>query len=188
MKNSKHLLLLVLTLVLLTGCSQSESNIENYLNTGSDIDHVSTSIMPKLNELPEYQNIEYNYKHKSALIFDSEAVVLVLEYDPETYEVEKSKLESDFTYLEEQVISDFDNEKYYIPQPAFSINNYDFKVVSSTNKDDFDYPKSFGMLATSDEDKRIAYLYYYDTDLDYIRSESSTPMAEFVSENFDYEF
>ena len=46
------------------------------------------------------------------------------------------------------------------------------------------YPKSFGMIGTSDEKKRIAYLYFYDFDLDV----GEANMAQFVKDYFDYEF
>ncbi|MPN09725.1 hypothetical protein SDC9_157017 [bioreactor metagenome] len=44
------------------------------------------------------------------------------------------------------------------------------------------------MIGISDEEKSIAYLYFYDYDLDYIRKDKDSPMADFVNENFKYDF
>ena len=45
------------------------------------------------------------------------------------------------------------------------------------------------MIGMSDEKNSIAYLYFYDSDLDYIGDEEdSQPMASFVKEYFKYDF
>ena len=45
------------------------------------------------------------------------------------------------------------------------------------------------MIGISEEKKSIAYLYFYDGDLDYIAEENEkNPMANFVKEYFKYKF
>ncbi len=45
------------------------------------------------------------------------------------------------------------------------------------------------MIGTSDDKKSIAYLYFYDSDLDYIsKKDRGTSMEGFVKEYFDYDF
>jgi len=45
--------------------------------------------MPELEDLPEYENIEYKYTHVSLLIFESHSVALIVSYDDNTFENEK---------------------------------------------------------------------------------------------------
>jgi len=69
------------------------------------------------------------------------------------------------------------------------MKNYDFKVVAGNDKSKAEYPKSFGMIGTSDEKKSIAYLYFYDNDLDYIGDiDEKSPMSNFVKKNFKQDF
>jgi hypothetical protein len=171
--------------LLTTSCRRSNSNIKDYLNTGTQIDTNSKNIMPTLGELPKYQNIEYKYTHKTILmfIFESESVALIVKYDDETYKSEKNKLAEKYVFLSQKVGEDI------IPEYEFLLNGYTFKVVAGNEKNSTEFPKSFGLIGTSDEKKSISYLYFYDVDLDYIgeRNEKS-PMANFVNEYFDYDF
>ncbi|MCM1989555.1 hypothetical protein [Oceanirhabdus seepicola] len=186
----KYLIIILIAFVLcITGCSKSSSNIENYLNSGTTIDSNAKDIMPNLDDLPEYQNISYKYTHKSMFIFESDSVALIVNYDDKTYKSEKDKLAKKYTFLEEKVDSDYDESKYFIPEYEFSINSYTFKVVAYNKKSNTEFPKSFGMIGTSEEKKSIAYLYFCDFDLDCIGQENDKhPMADFVKNYFDYDF
>jgi len=45
------------------------------------------------------------------------------------------------------------------------------------------------MIGVSEDKKSIAYLYFYDSDLDYIGDEDEeNPMANFIREYFKYKF
>lgn len=171
-----------------TGCSKSSTDINHYINNGRDIDTDVKDFMPDIEDLPEYKNISYKYNNKSIILFASDAITLVAEHDEETYENEKEKLTKIYSFLKRKVVSDADERKYYIPEYEFSINSYDFKIVDENNNYNGEYPKSFGMIGTSDKKKSIAYLYFYDTDLDYIENDNEKPMANFVKEYFEYEF
>lgn len=145
--------------------------------------------MPILNDLPKYKNIAYKYTHKSMYIFQSDSVALVLNYDDKTYKSEKDKLAQKYFFLEPKTDSNADKSKDIIPEYKFSINSYTFKIVAENKKNDTQFPKSFGMIGTSDEKKSIAYLYFYDEDIDYIGEENDKhPMANFVKEYFEYGF
>ncbi|MCY6354325.1 hypothetical protein [Clostridium sp. ZS2-4] len=186
----KYLIIILIAFVLsITGCSKSSSNIENYLNSGTTIDTNAKDIMPKLDDLPKYENIAYKYTHKTIFLFESYSVALIVNYDDKTYQSEKDKLAEKYTFLEEKVESDYDESKYFIPEYEFSINSYTFKVVAEDANSNTEFPKSFGMIGTSEEKKSIAYLYFYDFDLDYIGQENDRhPMANFVKEYFEYDF
>lgn len=181
-------ILMIVLMVSFTGCSKSSTDIETYLNNGTEIDEDAKNFMPALEELPKYQDISYKYNHISIIFFESNAITLVVEYDEETYEKEKEKLTEKYKFLDQKVVSEFDEDKYYIPEYEFQINSYDFKVVEESDNYKAKYPKSFGIIGTSDEKKSIAYLYFYDFDLDYIGEDNESPMVDFVKEYFKYDF
>lgn len=172
---------------------KSSTDIKNYLNTGEKmLDTNAKDVMPKLNELPKYKSISYKYNHKSILFFESDAVTLVLTYDDKTYKREKDKLTKTYTFLNKKIeFSDMDDDeyKYIIPEYEFSINTYNFKVVGEEGKGNTEFPKSFGIIGTSDKKKSIAYLYFYDFDLDCIgKKNDKNPMENFVKDYFNYDF
>lgn len=137
--------------------------------------------MPTLDTLPEYEDIEYRYMNKTMLMFQSYSIALIVKYDDKTYESEKRKLAENYTLMN---ITSAANDETITPEYEFSINSYTFKVVKGN-----EFPKSFGMIGTSDEKQSIAYLYFYDFDLDYIGDENdSNPMPDFVKQYFDYDF
>lgn len=188
MRKKCLLIFMIVLMVSFTGCSKYSTDIQKYLNSGTNIDTDAKNFMPKLEELPKYQDISYKYNHSSIILFESDAITLVVEYDEETYEKEKEKLTEKYKFLDQKVVSDFDKDKYYIPEYEFQINNYDFKVVEESDNYKAKYPKSFGIIGTSDEEKSIAYLYFYDSDLDYIEEDNESPMVDFVKEYFKYDF
>jgi hypothetical protein len=188
----KYLIIILITFILcITVYSRSRSNIKYYLNSGISIDSNAKDIMPTLNDLPKYQNIACKYTHKSIIVFESDSVALVVKYDDKTYKSEKDKLAKKYTFLDQKIAFNSDESKYIIPAHEFSINSYTFKVVAGTvnGKGNTQFPKSFGMIGTSERKKSIAYLYFYDTDLDFIgRKNDKKPMANFVKDYFDYDF
>ena len=84
------------------GCSKSNSNIDEYLNSGEVIDNFAKSFMPSIEKLPESKSVEYRYTNNSIIISQSDSIALVVSYDNLTYEKEKEKLKEQYTYLEDR--------------------------------------------------------------------------------------
>ena len=176
-------------ILIFTGCNKSSTNIDEYLNSGNIIDTEAKDFMPPIEDLPAYKNISYKYNSNSAAFFMSDAITLVVEYnDKQTYEKEKENLTNKYKFLERKVASDPEEIKYYVPEHEFSIDSYVFKVADKNDNYTVEYPKSFGMIGTSDAKKSIAYLFFYDSDLDFIRDDNESPMANFVKDYFEYDF
>lgn len=189
MRKKYYLIFISILILIFFGIVYSNAtSIKKYLNNGTNIDTYAKDFMPAIEDLPEYQNISYKYNHFSLVLFETEGITLIVKYDEETYEDEKKKLAEKYEFLDHKVFSIFDQSKYYIPEYEFSINNYIFKVADSSENYQAAYPKSFGMIGISDEEKSIAYLYFLDLDLDYIDNDNETPMAVFVKKNFKYDF
>lgn len=174
--------LIVLFISLFITIPKTDSDITNYLKHNSPIDSYSREVMPDLEYLPEHQDKEYRYHHKMGA-FPSESVVLVVKYDDKIYESEKAKLNEKYVFSEEKVNKNQDEDEL-LAENEFSINTYKFKVVGEDTDLSTSDVKSFGMIGMSDEENSIAYLYYYDSELDYI----SDNLDEFVDHYFDYDF
>ncbi|WP_346848642.1 hypothetical protein [uncultured Clostridium sp.] len=178
----------VLILILIGFNKANTTNIKKYLNNGTRIDTHAKNFMPAIVDLPKYQDISYKYNHVPRIFFETDTITLVVKYDEETYKKEKENLTEKYRFLDHKVVSDFDVSEYYIPEYEFSINDYDFKVADGNDNYETIYPKSFGMIGISDKKKSIAYLYFYDYDLDYIQKDNKNPMVDFVKKYFKYDF
>lgn len=189
MKKKYFIIISIISVLIIIGIVRSHSNINEYLSRDNIIDLKAMDVMPRLDDLPEYEDIEYISNHKSMIIFDSDSIALIVKYNEDTYETEKRKLEDKYTFLNRKVESEFDKTKYFIPENEFSINSYNFRVIDESQSSNIEFPKSFGIIGTSDEKNSIAYLYFYDKDLDLIDTEGGdSPMADFVKEYFKYNF
>ena len=172
---------IVMMLLTLCSCAQTDSNIENYDRDVSN--YQATAFMPDLNEIGEYQDIDYLLR-KDELIFPDYALRLIVKYEKDAFLKEKERLKSAYTYLDAPQTADFDNSVYAIPVEEFSAAGFEFKI---TVFDDTDYPKNFGMVGVSDQKCEIAYLWVYSPDLDCIckvGEDQETQMREFVEYHF----
>ena len=127
-------LILMLTIVsfLFTGCGNQEeisTDIDNYASDCEAVENASV-MMPDLNELGEYADIKYTHQvtcYSRFMGFYSDGLALFVKYDTDTYEEEKKKVLSSYTFLEEPII--LDSEIYEIPVTEFKYNNYLMKIV-----------------------------------------------------------
>lgn len=163
------------------------TNIQNYLATGSNLDEEAKHMMLTLENLPKYKDIDYKYTNKRFFFFESHSVVLSIQYNDETYKSEKENLEETYKFLNTKKIDFKQNGALVPPYYEFSVNTYTFRIVKDVK--DYEgysmgYHKSFGLIGSSNEKKRIAYLYFYDFDLDV----GEDNMEQFVKQYFDYEF
>ncbi len=185
----KHLIALVVALIaiLLGACGFADTNINHYLESGKPIDDYATDVMPDLESLPHYNSIDYQFYDKYSILGAPRSMLLVVAYDQQTYEDEKRKIDDKYTFLDHAVEAEAWPETFLMPEYDFTIEDYHFRVVAGNEEDYTEYPKRFGMVATSDEKKEIAYLYFSDYDLDFISSPNvDQTMTDFVKEYFRY--
>ncbi|MBE1556863.1 hypothetical protein H4683_003989 [Filibacter limicola] len=55
---------LMTVVLLLTGYSRISTDIDEYLNTGTAMDTDAKDVMPSLDELPTYRDIDYRHTQK----------------------------------------------------------------------------------------------------------------------------
>ena len=166
--------------------TSTEKSLEDYSERRQAYVALS-DVFPDLTTLPGSENIYYQHRYKRIFpFFAADSLLFVVTYDSKTYETEKKKLEK-FTFLDHSIRS---RENYEIPEYEFKIKSFTFKVLDNNEDEEkFEYPKYFVMIATSDEKNSIAYLCFYDNDLDYIsETNEEGSMAKFVKEYYRYKW
>ena len=175
---------MLLFAVLLSGCDKIDTNIENYLNTSHpEVTKQAEKVMPSLEEIGNYQDINYWYGYQDVLFFQSHAFLLKVFYSQKEYFEKLENIQQQYVFLEEPV--QYTQERFLLPQAEFELDGYHFQVVSQTKDWEAVYPKDFMMIGCSEEQNSIVYLYFYDENLDYISTqEEPKSMEEFVREYF----
>lgn len=164
-----------------------KSDINQYEKDLQEIANASI-LMPKLDSLSGYTDIEYTYKIKcySTLVgFYSDAFALFVTYDQNHYNAVKGTILSEYTFLEEPVMRSADT--YELPVTEFEYKGYCFKIVPDKEYINYCACKSFMMIGFNDETSRIVYMYYYDFDIDYL-AEVGENLEEEMCELIDTAF
>lgn len=168
-KIARRVLLLVSLLLAssLLGCSFYTSyksdrteDYDKFVSMSPDSD----SLMPNIEDLGNYMSAVFGFKRyvqSAVLRFDSECVSLFASYDRYNYDTEREKALASYEFLKEPVLF---RGNYIYPVASFEYNGYSFRIVP---KDHYE-PKSFLMVGVNDAKMKIAYLFYHDTDLDYL--------------------
>lgn len=103
----------------------------------------------------KYESIE-SYKYHSMAIFSQEAYATIVKYDKDNFESKKSNIESNHKFYSVPV----DDEE---AEPAFSYEDFSFRVEVS----DW-YPKEMNLVGINEATNEIAFITFYDYDLDTI--------------------
>ena len=144
-------------------------NINRYVNLT-----MTNDILPKLEELGEYEDVDFKFYRDNMLIFQSDTYILKVSYDDENYEKEKELIDNNYIYQTETLI-DVVDENTYKKEPSFMLDTFNMKMLSQAEYR-LDYPKELVFIGKSDEKKTISYVYYLNWDLDYI----DIPFEEFL--------
>lgn len=122
--------------------------------------------LPTLAMLEPYENMRFHYQVRDAALFQAHAFVLIVEYSGQEYENQKASIEDAYTWRTEGI--EGETEKV---SPVFDLDGFAFRSVAGGF-----YPCEMFLVGTCDEAGEIAYIYFYDIDLDYI----SRDMSQFV--------
>lgn len=141
--------------------SKTDTNWNNYDMYRTEL-HYAEEFLPSQNEFSNTKAVHLSYQKNFMLMFISKTVAVTVQYTPEEYLGAKESITQRYEFLDAPMLQRGDNN--YILDNAFTYKGYDFRVVS------YGYGgcKYFGMVGTNDDTCSIAYLYYSDTDLDYI--------------------
>jgi hypothetical protein len=139
--------------------SKTDTNWNNYDMYRTEL-HYAEEFLPSQNEFSNTKAVHFSYQKNFMLMFISKTVAVTVQYTPEEYLGAKESITERYDFLDAPLLYHRDND--YELDNAFSYMGYDFCVVS------YDGCRYFGMVGTNDDTCSISYLYYSDTDLDYI--------------------
>lgn len=157
-----------------------DKNTSHY-NNRLDTTKNASVVMPRLSEIGDYKSVNFAYQHQVQSLFmsfENHSISLFVFYG-DNYESQKELTNEKYEslFLSEKrggfIICDFD------------YNGYDLKIVPDltyrTNKDGEGFPTvhSFMTVGFNDSKKAIAFLYYYDFDIDTISFEGEKEDATY---------
>lgn len=142
------------------------------------------------NTIGDYRDYSYSL-HRIDGIFSSDGSVLIADYEQEAFEEQLKSIDRSYRFLTEQIT---DEKHCWIlsPPSVFRIGNWTFRTLDESqaeNRSCNSFPKSIQMIAVNEQSMRIAYLDFYDSDLDYLAEQGETDyMESFIKENFSVNF
>lgn len=149
--------------------------------------------LPTLEELGTDCKIDFTYKKTSYYIFTTYGIALFVQYDSEDYGEKKSETLGKYQFLDAPAV-DFSGDIQLTESVDY--RGFHFQIAPDPEyiyfQDTPEYRehhscKSFVMIGTNDDTHTIAYLYFFDPDVDYIATEDEDPYAEMQSE-IDFAF
>jgi hypothetical protein len=149
----KVVLAVILFTLLITGCGQVYTNMDDYQEYLDSIPG-SNAFMPVLTDIPVYRACEIYYYERLG-----QSINLVITYSNETYETAKETVLRSYLFLQTPLM-EFDY--YLVPETEFEYRSFTIKVVDDDN---FDYPEQFGMIGYSDAHHQISFLFFFDDSL-----------------------
>ena len=126
---------------------------------GEQVDIYCPYELPYLDDLAPYEDYRFNYTARRAFIFESHAYILIAEYDETAYAGRKAELEAVCIWREEEIRGEAEGVN-----PNCALDGFEFRCAEGG-----DYPKEMLLVGTNDGTREIAYIYFFDQDLDYIR-------------------
>lgn len=170
---------MLMIFVFLTGCSKEEyyqstdiSKYEEYIDV---VTHEKDyEFFPDLDSINSSNSTNIMYVERTGSLVRSKSLVLSITVPENNYLTLKDDYLAKYSYFSELIL-DSDNE------PVISSNEFYYGTftIFIIRNDDFDYPKNFGMIGYSDDRNEIIWLFYSDSDIDYIRD-----MSHFLEINF----
>lgn len=133
---------------------------------GEQIDITCTYDLPYLSELEPYDGYRFHYTANRGGIFEEHTYILIVEYNGEGYLQKKDRLENEYTWRSDLIEGEDEGVS-----PEFELDGFTFRSVEGGY-----YPKEMLFIGISDERNEIAYIYYWDPDLDYV----SPTVADFL--------
>lgn len=172
MKRVLCMLLICTLLLTLTACERNVTDIRVYERYAEH-----DRYLPSLDELGEYTSVQALYHHDSALIFFWDAYNLIVSYGKEDYEQAKSAVEERYTFRDDTNRSAGerkDNDRELVDYPPYcDLCGYHLRMLDGQS-----FPNDVYFVGTNDSEKKIAYVRFYDSDLDGVDSLEAFLMDE----------
>lgn len=139
----------------------------------------SCAHLPSVAQLGQYTDLKFKYLQKQYFIFESEAYTVKATYSGS--EFEKMTQWIDDTYQFQNTVKNYRDEETEMPA-SFRLGDFAFRMLSLEAYDLY-YPKELIFVGVSHNRNEIAFIYFYDFDLDYI----DRSFADFLVEECGWE-
>lgn len=192
MKKSAKITALVSVLVIVClaaafyfGCNNTVKGMDKYHKTvNDDSDYINF----ELEELGTYDSIDFQRTKTGGLLFSSTGSMLVAHYGDDEF-LNQLNTVNNFDYQTVPVHIYSDETEMALPETEFEIGGWNFKVLKNRSLN-YSYPKSIDFVAVNEEENKIAYMTFYDQDLDCLCdvTEADGYMTKFIEKYFKYDF
>ncbi|MBR1535066.1 MAG: hypothetical protein IJ639_11915 [Ruminococcus sp.] len=147
----------MLFIVALTGCSEIDTSADTYEKFAAE-----NGIMPTIDSLSDCRSVQ-TMKYERFDILP--AYTLIAEYDAEHYPSAVNAVNEKYTFQMEPMTDKVEGNKL---NPTFSYDGYDFSVLNLKKycKEDSEFPEELYFIGINREERKIAYVYFYDQSLD----------------------
>ena len=159
---------------MVTGKSFDFKKYEEYRNKVGSAYGTAKGLLPPVDELGNYETVQFAYKQVAYFFFQSEGISLFLDYNEENYALAKSYVEENYTFIDDSdTVAKADYKYYQFPVASFEYKEYSFRIaptpqVSESSEEPYYMCKSFVMIGYNESLLSVAYLYFYDFDIDYL--------------------
>lgn len=188
---TKRKLLIIISAVIVVCLVAFSYFSNNYIETGLEkynekISQNSNYINFSLNELGSYDDVYFQSTKTGGFIFSSYGSMLIASYNDADFIKQLNSVNA-FNYQSDVIF--FDDSKYTLPETEFYINDWHFKVLEGKSPN-FSIPKDIDLIAVNESSRQIAYLTFYDQDIDYLCKSDKQDgyMKKFVKKYFKYKF
>ena len=138
--------------------------------------------MPEIDEMGEYEELEYyHFAQIYTLLFMSDVHTVVCQYSEEEYEAQKSYIEENYVFITEDYLDQSRDDGDYYLSPTAEVDGFTFRYLDESSYG-FYHPKYIVLIGMNDETREIAYIDFYDIDLDYL-----SPLDEFILDECGWE-
>ena len=169
MKKLICLLMAVVLLLSLTGCSRNNTDIAIYEKIAAEDKN-----MPELSDLGDYISVNTLYHYGMIFIYEWSAYNLIVEYREEDYKNAKAAAQEKYTFETEELKGKrsigYDAWQDVSLSPSFTFEGYQMNLLKQGELYSERFPKLMYYVGFNDETHKIAYVFFRDFDLDSVSS------------------
>lgn len=157
MKKALCILLSLLFILTLTGCSPTDTSAETFEKFAAE-----NGIMPSIDSLTDCRSVQ-TMKYETIDILP--AYTLIAEYDAEHYPSAVNAVNEKYSFQKDSMTDKVEENTL---KPTFSYDGYDFSILDLKKycKEDSKFPEELYFIGINTEKRKIAYVYFYDQSLD----------------------
>ena len=155
--------LLILLLLMRLAAPYVEDGQDGDINAYFELSR-QEDFLPTLAELGVMEEMSYRHYYDNYAFFRHDSYLLRVKYDKDAFPAALDALYRRYTFSDEPVIDEFTGKK----QRTFTLDGFDFTLLPDSNGEELEYTKKMLFIGVNESTREIAYVYFYDPDLDMI--------------------